>query len=220
MPISTLVVEDDAFTRVTLAESLRAQGVDVVLATEAASEALEVARARPVHAAFLDLHLGAGPTGIDLALALRRMHPRIGLVLLTTFDDPRLLSSTLPDAPSGTQYVTKRSITGVDRLIAALRDAIEAASGRVNTDAAAAVDGPMQGLTDTQVETLRLVAKGHSNAEIARRRSVTEGSVEATITRLARALGVEPAASRNQRVHMAQVYFRSLGLPVDTADDA
>lgn len=226
MAIRTLVVEDDAFTRVTLAESLRAQGVDVVLATERATEALEVARDRPVHAAFLDLHLGAGPTGVDLALALRRMHPRIGIVLLTSFDDPRLLSPTLPPPPPGTQYVTKRSVGGIDALVGALRDAIDAAAGR-------AADGrprptprataprerdavtPVQALTDTQVETLRLVAQGLTNAEIARRRGVSEGSVEATITRLARALAVEPTASRNQRVHMAQVYFRSLGLPVE-----
>jgi len=143
MPISTLVVEDDAFTRVTLAESLRAQGVEVVLATAAAGEALELARERPLHAAFLDLHLGAGPTGIDLALALRRMHPRIGLVLLTTFDDPRLLSPTLPAPPPGTQYVTKRSISGVDRLIVALRAAagVDRHAGR---DAPSGREGPLQ----------------------------------------------------------------------------
>lgn len=222
MAISTLVVEDDAFTRVTLAESLRAQGVDVVVATDLASEALEVAQARPLHAAFLDLHLGAGPTGIDLALALRRMHPRIGIVLLTTFDDPRLLSPTLPEPPRGTQYVTKRSVSGIDRLIAALRDAIDAAAGRpVSGGRGSPVGGgPLDVLTGTQMETLRLVARGLSNGEIARRRGVSEGSVEATITRLARALDVAPISSRNQRVHMAQVYFRSLGMPIDAADDA
>ena len=232
MAIRTLVVEDDAFTRVTLAESLRAQGVDVVLATDRATEALEIARERPVHAAFLDLHLGAGPTGVDLALALRRMHPRIGIVLLTSFDDPRLLSPTLPSPPPGTQYVTKRSVGGIEALVGALRDAIEDAGGRTAGGRAGARSGvdagpahvqgaatPVQALTDTQVETLRLVAQGLSNAEIARRRGVSEGSVEATITRIARALAVEPTASRNQRVHMAQVYFRSLGMPVD-ADGA
>ena len=215
MAISTLVVEDDAFTRVTLAESLRAQGIGVVLATDRATEALDAARERPVHAAFLDLHLGVGPTGVDLALALRRMHPRVGIVLLTSFDDPRLLSPTLPAPPSGTQYVTKRSVGGIEVLVAALRDAIEAAAGRAVDERPTGGTTPVHALTDTQIETLRLVAQGLSNAEIARRRGVSPGSVEATITRLARTLEVEPTASRNQRVHMAQVYFRSLGLPVD-----
>ena len=220
MAVSALVVEDDAFTRVTLAESLRAQGVDVVLATDRATEALELARQRPLHAAFLDLHLGAGRTGIDLALGLRRVHPRIGIVLLTSFDHPRLLSPTLPTPPPGTQYVTKRSVGGIETLVTALRDAVEAAAGRPVDGVVRHGESPVHALTDTQVETLRLVAQGLSNAEIARRRSVSEGSVEATITRLARALGVGSTATRNQRVHMAQVYFRSLGLPIDRDDDA
>ena len=213
--VSIVIVEDDPFTRVTLASSLRAQGVDVVLATDRASEALELARRRPFHAAILDLHLGPGPTGIDLAVALRRLQRRLGLVILTSFDDPRLLGPTLPSAPPGTQYLTKRSVGGIDTLVAALRDAVDAAGSRAVTAPVPRADSPVQALTDTQIETLRLVARGHSNAEIARLRDVTEGSVEATITRLARALGVEANATRNQRVHMAQVYFRSLGLPVE-----
>ncbi len=227
MAVRTLVVEDDTFTRVTLAESLRAQGVDVVLATDRAADALDAARAGPVHAAFLDLHLGAGPTGLDLAVALRRLVPTIGIVLLTSFDDPRLLSATLPDPPPGAQYVTKRSVGGVETLVAALRDAVEsaprggpAAARRGRGSRAGDPHSAVHGLTDTQVETLRLVAQGHSNAEIARRRGVSEGSVEATITRLARALDVEVQATRNQRVHMAQVYFRSLGVRLSDDDPA
>lgn len=215
MAISTIVVEDDAFTRVTLAEALRAQGVHVVLATDSATDALDLARQRPIHAAFLDLHLGPGPTGVDLALALRREQPQLGIVLLTSFDDPRLLSPTLPEPPLGTQYVTKRSVGGIGTLVTALRDAVESASGRRVESAARSGGSPVSALTDTQIETLRLVAQGLTNAEIARRRGVSEGSVEATVTRLARALRVESTVTRNQRVHMAQVYFRSLGLAID-----
>ena len=126
MGIRIAVVEDDAFTRLTLAESLRAQGLDVVLTTDSATEALREVPALGVHAVFLDLHLGAGPTGIDLAIALRRAQPRLGIVLLTTFDDPRLLSTTLPEPPPGTRYVTKRSIGSVEELIGVLRDAVNA----------------------------------------------------------------------------------------------
>ena len=225
MGIRIAVVEDDAFTRLTLAESLRAQGLDVVLATDSATEALREIPTLGAHAVFLDLHLGAGPTGIDLAVALRRRMPRLGVVLLTTFDDPRLLSSTLPEPPAGTQYVTKRTVGSVEQLISVLRDAMAAvtpgtgaaASGRARGPAAPSPDATSEvsGLSDIQVETLRLVAQGLSNAEIARRRDVTEGAVEATIGRLTKVLGVAPDAALNQRVHLAQVYFRSLGLSVE-----
>jgi DNA-binding NarL/FixJ family response regulator len=235
MAIRIAVVEDDPFTRLTLVEALRAQGIEVVLATASATEALRQVPGLGVHAVFLDLHLGAGPTGIDLAIALRNRQPRLGIVLLTTFDDPRLLSSTLPEPPPGTCYVTKRSLGSVEELIATLRDAITA----ISTPATPAPDsarstsgtstaqrlsddrtgssgsGDLRALSDVQIETLRLVARGLSNAEIARRRQVTDRAVEAAIARLARHLGVSADAASNQRVHLAQVYFRSLGLPVD-----
>ena len=220
MGIRIAVVEDDAFTRLTLAESLRAQGLDVVLATDSATEALREIPTLGVNAVFLDLHLGAGPTGIDLAVALRRRMPRLGVVLLTTFDDPRLLSSTLPEPPAGTQYVTKRTVGSVEQLISVLRDAMAAVTPGAGAAPSGRAPGPdatseVSGLSDIQVETLRLVAQGLSNAEIARRRDVTEGAVEATIGRLTKLLGVAPDAALNQRVHLAQVYFRSLGLSVE-----
>lgn len=223
MAIRIAVVEDDAFTRLTLAAALRAQGVDVLLETDSASEALRVIPTLRLHAVFLDLHLGAGPTGIDLALSLRRIQPRIGIVLLTSFDDPRLLSTTLPDAPAGTQYVTKRAVDTIDVLIAALRDAVRAtdpalgAPTTVLADDAPSAAAPtgVGTLSDTQIETLRLVARGLSNTAIATQRGVSESAIEATIARLARHLGVAADTALNQRVHLAQVYFRSLGMPVD-----
>jgi DNA-binding NarL/FixJ family response regulator len=66
-------------------------------------------------------------------------------------------------------------------------------------------------LTATQVETLRYLAEGLSNAEIAKKRFVTERSIEVAISRIAKSLGLAPDATRNQRVHMAKVYFRSSG---------
>jgi DNA-binding NarL/FixJ family response regulator len=222
MSIRIAVVEDDAFTRITLVAALRAQGVDVVVETDSAPEALREIPRRGLQAAFLDLHLGAGPTGVDLAISLRRAQPRLGIVLLTSFDDPRLLSTTLPEAPHGTQYVTKRNVDTISVLISALRDAVQAAdpaiaAGRspARRDANERVTTAVSGLSDTQVETLRLVARGLSNAAIATQRGVSQSAVEATISRLARHLGVAADTALNQRVHLAQVYFRSLGMPVD-----
>ena len=224
MSIRIAVVEDDAFTRLTLAAALRAQGVDVALETDSATEALREIPALRLHAVFLDLHLGAGPTGIDLAVALRRVQPRLGIVLLTSFDDPRLLSTTLPDAPPGTQYVTKRSVDTIAVLIGALRDAVRATDPTARptsaTDSGLPLDPAdathgVSALSDTQMETLRLVARGLSNTAIATQRGVSESAVEATIARLARHLGVAADTALNQRVHLAQVYFRSLGMPLD-----
>jgi DNA-binding NarL/FixJ family response regulator len=56
------------------------------------------------------------------------------------------------------------------------------------------------------------VAEGFSNAEIAKRRGVSEKAVEGTIARLASRLSLEKDTALNQRVHIARVYFRAMGL--------
>jgi two-component system, NarL family, nitrate/nitrite response regulator NarL len=222
MPLTAAVVEDDPFTRTMLVATLRSQGVEVVIDTGVPAEALELARARRPRVAVLDLHLGAGPTGIELAHALRALDRHIALVVLTSFDDPRLLSTRLPDLPRGTRYVTKREVGSVEVLIRTLKDAVDAtgsddvawptsSQAPVREVGAGPARRRVADLTDSQLETLRLLAEGLSNAHIAERRCVTERSVETTIGRIARALGLAPDATRNQRVHMARVYLRSTG---------
>ena len=66
-------------------------------------------------------------------------------------------------------------------------------------------------MTQAQVETLRLLSCGLSNAEIARVRVVTEKSVEQAIARTAKRLGVSASPSVNQRVALAREYFQLTG---------
>jgi DNA-binding NarL/FixJ family response regulator len=209
MQMRVALVEDDAFTRLTVASSLRAQGLQVVIDTGSASEALhEFDQAKP-HVALLDLHLGKGPTGIDLANAFRSKSPQIGIVFLTSFEDPRLLNPSLPPLPFRSIYLHKNNISDIWNILEALKvatDKTERISSAIKPSSS-----PIAALTDVQLESLRLMSQGLSNAEIAKRRSVTEKSVELAISRLAKTLGVEKDSTINQRVHMANVYFRALG---------
>lgn len=209
MQMRVAVVEDDTFTRLTLSAALRSQGIDVVIETGSASEALqEFDRAQP-HAVLLDLHLGKGPTGIDLANELRQKSPYLGVVILSSFENPRLLNPSLPTLPYRTVYLHKQDVTDILKIKEALRISLDKTERVPNQFGTATT--AISALTDVQLETLRLMALGFSNAEIAKRRSVTEKSVELAISRLAKSLGVEKSATINQRVHMANVYFRALG---------
>ena len=105
-----MVVEDDAFTRSMIVSALQIQGVDVVSESSSVGFAIKTARLIRPDVAILDLDLGAGPTGIDLAIGLRMILPKIGIVLLTTFEDPRLLRPSLPDLPAGSIYLTKSKV--------------------------------------------------------------------------------------------------------------
>jgi DNA-binding NarL/FixJ family response regulator len=218
MVIRAIVVEDDDFTRLMITTALKSQGLEIVLATPSPTEALEQSLALKADLAILDLQLGKGPTGIDLAVALRRLQPKIGILMLTSFEDPRLLNPNLPKLPFGGVYLTKKSVGEIEILNNAIDQALD---HKKWSGTWAPVPQPISSvakLTDTQLETLRLMAQGLSNAEISKRRFVTEKSVETSIARLAKAMGLTNDPGQNQRVHMAKVYFRALGVDAGDAD--
>ena len=77
-------------------------------------------------------------------------------------------------------------------------------------------DAALGHLTRTQLEVLRAIALGWSNAEIARRRGSSLRSVEKLITRTFEALGVNHHPELNPRVAATQLYIRRFGLPAET----
>jgi DNA-binding NarL/FixJ family response regulator len=215
MALKVLVLEDDPFTRLSVVSALRHFGFEVVAEEAQPGHAIERALAVKPEVALLDLHLGKGATGLDVAKELRRVNPRIGIVILTSFEDPRLLGPSLPQVPKGTVYLTKKSVENLARLKAAVNESVVAA--RENSDSKAQT--AFGKLSDVQIETLRLVALGLSNAEIAKRRFVTAKSVEVTVSRVMKSLGVSASEELNQRVHVAGIYFRSIGMNLDAAED-
>ena len=68
-------------------------------------------------------------------------------------------------------------------------------------------------LTDVQVQTLRLVADGLTNAHIGRMRFVSEKSVEQIISRVAQEFNIQPDRNRNMRVQLVKEYYKWIGAP-------
>lgn len=204
MSLRCLVVDDDDFTRVTLQAALRSEGFEVAASVGSAEEAIRFIRSNVVDVAMLDLDLGPGPTGIDLAFGIRRLRPAVGIVLLTSFSDPRLLASSARELPDGATYVVKQSLTDIGFLSEAIRGA--ASSEPIPSEAMQAVP-----LSDAQIETLRLLAYGLTNDQIAAARFVSRKSVEQTIRRIADALDIGQQAGNNMRVALAREYFRLTG---------
>jgi DNA-binding NarL/FixJ family response regulator len=208
-----LVVEDDAFTRTSIVGALASNGIDVIDSVGTSAEAVTSFEKHKPDAVLLDLDLGYGPTGLDLARAFRLRNPNIGLVMLTTYSDPRLLRANLPAIPAGTEYLVKSNIGEIKIVSDAIKLAINYSSNSSTKIKQARNDIPrdLQGMTDIQIETLRMVAQGHTNSEIAKQRFVSEKAVEQTIAKIAKALDIPAATNQNQRVHIARVYFRLTG---------
>lgn len=215
--VNVLLVEDNALLRSSLGISLGNHGVQIVASCANASEAVEHLSDARVDALVTDLDLGWGPNGIALAHAARTANPKVGVVLLTAYSDPRLVAGKLMQIPPGTEYVLKGEVDDV----MAVRRAIDRSIDRVarQGQAAASTVTPDHGLTDAQVEMMRLVAEGLTNAEIAERRVVAVKSVEQLIARTARQLGISSDPGRNQRVMLIREYYRLIGAPGGPASE-
>lgn len=198
MGVTVLVVEDSDFTRMLLVNAITSLGHSCIHAATANAGVMSAREYAP-DVALLDLDLGAGPTGADLARALRLIHPNIGLAILTSYEDPRLLGN-LPDFPTGAIYMNKARVAEMD----SLRMLIDECAARP-TQARAAV--PRVDLSDSQLEVMRLVAAGHSNAEIAKALWLSVSAVEKAIHRLSDQLRLPQVPAANKRVLIAQAYY-------------
>lgn len=203
--IKVLFLEDDGLTRSSVYSALKTFGFEVFTA-ETANQALEH---KDADCALLDLHLGNGPTGIDVARKLREQNPEIGIVFLTSFEDPRLLDKDAKSLPRASSYLVKRQIFETDQLVLALKASIRnVSSQKMEVE----LPAEFSNLTSVQLETLRLIGQGLSNQEIAKIRSVSVKSVEQTISLMSKKFSLPQRNHANNRVNLARVYFRLLGV--------
>jgi len=201
------IVEDNDLLRLSLGTSLAQENLEIVFSVSTALEALELIETAKIDVLIADLHLGETINGIDVSLLWQKAHPDLGVVYLTSYEDPRLISGgKSPVMADNSVYVTKSSISKIDQLMQAINLSLEKKGAPQNTRT-----GPLAKLTDVQMETLSLLALGHSNKEIARIRGINEESVAISLNRISKALGLPAQMDRNQRVHLARVVLRGQG---------
>mgnify|MGYP006271839487 CR=1 FL=1 len=201
-------MDDHPFGLATLAGALTGRGFVVSAAGSAPAALASASDFRPA-VAVLDLDLGAGPTGIDVARALRKSLPAIGICILTSYRDPRLAGSGLPQLPVGSMYLCKADLSDIDQLVRAI-DLLEHAP-LVQRSVATMTTGPTAALTDVQVEVLLAVGAGVTTAQIAAQRGVTASAIEQTIARICERLEIPRNSLLNQRVQLVQALNRLRG---------
>ena len=220
-PISltrVMVASDDAFELTTMSAALRLHGINIV--GEASNKVIAENTFRSLHPEVLIIDLMfVGAVGI--ISDFRKINPKLGIVLMTACPDLRLLGVSEKSLPKGVQIVLKRSVADLVVMSFAISQSLESSSINasaqwVRTHASLhenAFQTVLNEFTDIQVATLRLVAQGLSNSEIAKVRFVSEKSVEQIVARIAQHLKVTPDRSRNLRVVITGEYFKWIGAP-------
>jgi DNA-binding NarL/FixJ family response regulator len=69
-----LIVEDDPFLKMTLAQSLESANFEIVARVGSAADAMLAAKESKPEVAILDLDLGPGANGIDLSPFVQSIH--------------------------------------------------------------------------------------------------------------------------------------------------
>ena len=215
-----LVVVDDGFELSTLVPALRLHEMDIIGEARSESMAMNLLHRLQPDVVLLDMHI-AGISAIKIAVNLRKSKAHVGLVILESCSDVRLLGDRHVDIPVGTKLILKKSATDILVLCAAISEARDSAvagqdvlwiNGSVSMKEKS-VQGLLAHLTDAQVQTLRLVADGFTNAQIGRVRYTSEKAVEQIISRTAQVLEIYPDRNRNMRVQLVNEYNRWLGAP-------
>lgn len=205
--LSAVVADNDRLTAISLADSLRLHGIDSLAVVHSAGDAIDSALSLKPDVLVVDLDFGPGPTGLDVAAAVRRKLPRIGIVLVTSYEDPRLLAPNLPKTPTGALYVVKHKVESPSQIAYAARGSYR--YSKVLGDAPKPKN--RINLTDSQIELLRLVSMGFSNQAISRQLFITSSAVEKAITRLATKLDIDRSNEANLRVGLTQKYLDYVG---------
>jgi DNA-binding NarL/FixJ family response regulator len=215
-----LVVVDDAFEMSTLVAALRLHDIDVIGEAKSESVGLNLLRRLQPDVVLLDIN-SVGISAVKIAVNMRKDNPNVGIVILTSCSDLRLMGESNNEIPSGSKILIKKSIVDFTVVCTAINESKNAAIEKhkviwINGNTSFQDHGVatlMAHLTNTQAEVLRLVANGMTNAQIGRTRYVSEKSVEQVISRVAQELHVQPDHNKNMRVQLVGEYYRWLGAP-------
>lgn len=203
---SVLLVEDDVFTRSTLSAALVGANFEVKAQVGKASDAVDAVKRFSIDVAIIDLDLGAGATGIDIAIALREHNPIIGIIILTSYTDPRVMNPHSRVLPKGSKFLTKSNLTDFAPLVRTILELKALPLSGKTEKRSEKVD-----FTANQLIVLQSVAEGLTTKEIASRTGVSEKAVEGTISRLHSMLDLPKDSSSNPRVQLARAYFALSG---------
>lgn len=203
-----LIVEDDPFSRGLLAETFKGAGFEVKTAANAV-EAVKTFEQFDCDALVVDVNLGPGADGLELANALRSQAPYLAVLVLTRFPSPAV-AGVADRTPPHAAFLSKDAAANPAVIVAALESALD---DEVPPVTGVAPDSPLARLTPAQFAVLRMVAEGWTNAEIATQRGSTLRAIEKLAHRAIVSLGIEDNARRNARVEAVRMYVAAFGVP-------
>ena len=213
--LRVVLAEDDVLLREGLASLLERSGFEVVGQAGDGAELLAVARDQAPELVVVDIRMPPTNTteGLEAARQIRQELPGTGILVLSAHVEVEHAMELLASG-RGIGYLLKSRVTDVEDFIDTLQRI--ARGGSVVDPALVAElvaarhrDDPLAGLSAREREVLALMAEGRSNAGIARRLWVTEGTVEKHVRSILTKLGLAEADDDHRRVLAVVTYLEA-----------
>jgi serine/threonine-protein kinase PknK len=201
-----VLADDDVLLREGLASLLERSQFDVVGRGGDVTELLALVRAHEPDLAIVDIRMP--PThsteGLDAARIIRDELPQVAILVLSAHAEVEHAMDLLASGER-TGYLLKSRVTDVDDFLENLDRVIN--GGSVvdpalvrELVAARRVEDPLDELSPREHEVLALMAEGRSNAGIAHRLWVTEGTVEKHVRSVLAKLPLPETGEDHRRV--------------------
>ncbi len=182
-PFRILVADDHTILRSGLRLLIDSQD-DFEVVGEASTGMAALSLAEELHPDLILLDLSMpGLSGLDALRAMKKLVPEIKILILTMHDDPQYFRRALSDGASG--YIIKKAADS--ELLSAMRAIMD---GGVyihpslthyllnDTPSKSGQDDLWNTLSDREQQVLRMVAYGHTSAEIAEVLSLSSKTVD------------------------------------------
>ncbi len=215
-----VIAEDSAVVRAGLAEILADRGHEVVAAVGDAEGLLAAIDRYQPDVTVVDVRMPPGYTdeGLRAAIAIRRVHPNVGVLVFSQYIETRytadLLGAAAGVGAAGVGYLLKDRVADVGEFVEALSrvaaggTALDPEVVRQLLHASRRNDG-LDTLTARERDVLALMAEGRSNAAIAGILVVSERSVEKHVGNIFSKLGLAPSDADHRRVLAVLRYLES-----------
>jgi DNA-binding NarL/FixJ family response regulator len=211
-----VIAEDAAVIRAGLIEILSDRGHEVVAAVGDADSLRTAVAEHTPDVAVVDVRMPPGYTdeGLRAAIAIRREHPTIGILVFSQYVETRYAADLLRTRSGGIGYLLKDRVANV----AEFTDAItRVAAGGTALDPEVVTDllnaarnaTALAALTAREHDVLALMAEGRSNSAIADSIMISERAVEKHISNIFSKLGLPPSDSDHRRVLAVLTYLGS-----------
>jgi DNA-binding NarL/FixJ family response regulator len=204
--IRVALADDDVLLREGLASLLERSGFEVVGQAGDADELLAVVRQRSPDLVIIDIRMPPDHAieGLEAARLIRQEFPEVAILVLSAHVEVDHATELLASGER-VGYLLKRRVTDVTDFIDALERIARGGSvvdpGLVHElFAARRRHDPLDALTPREREVLGLMAEGYSNAGIARRLFVSEGTIEKHVHSLLPKLQIPESQDDHRRV--------------------